>query len=280
MKVSVIGASGYAGGELLRLLLNHPSCEIESVTSQRYSEEPVYRVHPNLRGTTSLKFEKNLPDNMKQSEIIFTALPHGKSSDTVSTLIDQGKRIVDLSADFRLKDPSDYETYYGYKHNHPSLLEKSVYGLPELHREEIMSADLVSVPGCMATASILGLAPIITEQLVDPSKIVVDSKIGSSGAGVSPTLASHHAERSEGVRPYKATNHRHIGEISPRDNSRVLQTEHRKEGCLESLQGPLWRRTIRSNGIGQPWPVWASQSKGEPGDQLLRHWLRTGPPRR
>ena len=213
MKVSIIGGSGYAGGELLRLLLNHPSCEIESVTSQRYSEEPVYRVHPNLRGTTSLKFEKNLPDNMKQSEIIFTALPHGKSSDTVSTLIDQGKRIVDLSADFRLKDPSSYETYYGYKHNHLSLLEKSVYGLPELHREEIRRADLVSVPGCMATASILGLAPIITEQLVDPSKIVVDSKIGSSGAGVSPTLASHHAERSEGVRPYKATNHRHIGEI-------------------------------------------------------------------
>jgi [amino group carrier protein]-6-phospho-L-2-aminoadipate/5-phospho-L-glutamate reductase len=213
LKVSVIGASGYAGGELLRLLLNHPSCEIESVTSQRYSGEPVYRVHPNLRGTTALKFDKNSSANMRDSEVVFTALPHGKSSDVVSALLEKGKRIVDLSADFRLKNPSDYETYYGYRHNHLSVLEKSVYGLPELHRQEIRKADLVSVPGCMATASILGLAPIVREQLVDPFKIVVDSKIGSSGAGVSPTLASHHSERSEGVRPYKATNHRHIAEI-------------------------------------------------------------------
>jgi len=213
LKVSVIGASGYAGGELLRLLLNHPSCEIQSVTSQRYAGEPVYRVHPNLRGSTSLKFETNSPDHVQESDVIFTALPHGKSSEMVSSLVGQGKRVVDLSADFRLKNPTDYETYYGYKHNHTSLLEKAVYGLPELHREKIKDATLVSVPGCMATASILGLVPLVREQLVDPSRIVVDSKIGSSGAGVSPTLASHHSERSEGVRPYKATGHRHIGEI-------------------------------------------------------------------
>ena len=213
MKVSVIGASGYAGGELLRLLLDHPSCEIESVTSKRYAGEPVYRVHPNLRGITSLKFDTNSPDHLQSSDVVFSALPHGKSSATVSSLIVQGKKVVDLSADFRLKNPTDYETYYGYKHDQTSLLGKSVYGLPELHRDEIKKAELVSVPGCMATASILALAPLVREQLVEPTRIIVDSKIGSSGAGVSPTLASHHSERSEGVRPYKATSHRHIAEI-------------------------------------------------------------------
>ncbi len=213
MKVSVIGASGYTGGELLRLLLNHPSCEIESVTSQRYSGEPVYRVHPNLRGITSLKFDSSSKEKMRDSQVVFTALPHGKSSETVFTLLEQGKKVVDLSADFRLKNPADYEKYYGYNHRRPALLEESVYGLPELHRDEIRKAELVAVPGCMATASILGLAPIVEERLVDPTTLVVDSKIGSSGAGASPTLASHHSERSEGVRPYKITNHRHIAEI-------------------------------------------------------------------
>ncbi len=194
---------------------------------------------------------------MRESEVVFTALPHGKSADTVSALLEHGKKIIDLSADFRLKDPSDYETYYGYKHNHSSLLAESVYGLPELHREEIKKADLVSVPGCMATASILGLAPIIAQHLVDISKIVVDSKIGSSGAGVNPTLASHHSERSEGVRPYKVTTHRHIGEIEQElsaitdEDIKISFTPHAVDmvrGVLATIH-PFTRQTLEKRDV-------------------------------
>jgi LysW-gamma-L-alpha-aminoadipyl-6-phosphate/LysW-L-glutamyl-5-phosphate reductase len=213
LKVSVLGASGYAGGELLRLLSNHPACEIEHITSKRYAGEPVYRVHPNLRGTSELKFEDYSSDTVSGSDIVFAALPHGRSAELVSGLVEKGKKVIDLSADFRLKDSRAYEEYYGYKHVREDLLEKSVYGLPELHRKELRTAGLVSVPGCMATASILSLAPLVASELIDTEKVVVDAKIGSSGAGVSPTLASHHSERSEGVRPYKTVSHRHIAEI-------------------------------------------------------------------
>jgi N-acetyl-gamma-glutamyl-phosphate/LysW-gamma-L-alpha-aminoadipyl-6-phosphate reductase len=148
-----------------------------------------------------------------KSEVVFTALPHGKSIDVVPQLLDRGLRVVDLAADFRLKDPATYKEYYELAHTRPDLLGKSVYGLPELHREQIRSSQLVSVPGCMATAAILSLAPIVDNHLIDLEKIVIDAKIGSSGAGVNPTEASHHAERSGGVRPYKVVGHRHIAEI-------------------------------------------------------------------
>lgn len=208
-----MGGSGYVGGELLRLLFSHPSVELETVTSRRYEGEPLYRVHPNLRGITSIKFQEDNTDSIAHSDVVFVALPHGKSLEVVPRLLEGGVRVIDLTADFRLKDPAAYEEYYGYTHKFPELLEKSVYGLPELHKDEIKKAQLVSVPGCMATAAILGLAPIVNDGWIDQSKIVVDAKIGSSGAGVSPTLASHHSERSGGVRPYKVTGHRHIAEV-------------------------------------------------------------------
>ncbi len=214
MKVSVMGGSGYVGGELLRLLISHPECELQSVSSQRHAEEPLYRVHPNLRGLTSLKFQKtDLESVAEKSEVVFTALPHGTSLAVIPTLLERGLKVIDLTADFRLKDPKAYEKYYGYEHQHPELLKKAAYGLPELHREEIKKSQLVSVPGCMATAAILGLKPITANGWLDMSKVVIDAKIGSSGAGVNPTIATHHSERSDGVRPYKVTGHRHIAEI-------------------------------------------------------------------
>jgi N-acetyl-gamma-glutamyl-phosphate/LysW-gamma-L-alpha-aminoadipyl-6-phosphate reductase len=148
-----------------------------------------------------------------KSEIVFTALPHGKSLNVVPQLLERGLKVIDLSADFRLKDPRGYKEYYGFKHSRPDLLEKSIYGLPELHRDKIRTSRLVSVPGCMATAAILSLAPIIINSWVDLDKIVVDAKIGSSGAGVNPTTATHHSERTGGVRPYKVVGHRHIAEM-------------------------------------------------------------------
>jgi N-acetyl-gamma-glutamyl-phosphate/LysW-gamma-L-alpha-aminoadipyl-6-phosphate reductase len=212
--VSVLGGSGYVGGELLRLLFSHPNCELQIVSSQRYAGEPIYRVHPNLRGLTTIKFQKvDLEAVAAKSDVVFTALPHGKSVEVVPEFLERGLKVVDLTADFRLKDPSAYKEYYAFEHRYPDLLEKAVYGLPELHREEIRNSQLVAVPGCMATAAILSLAPIIDSGLVDTGRIVIDAKIGSSGAGVSPTIATHHSERSDSVRPYKVTGHRHIAEI-------------------------------------------------------------------
>jgi len=212
--VSVMGGSGYVGGELLRLLISHPDCQLQAVTSRRNAGDPLYRVHPNLRGLTSLTFqEENIETVAAKSEVVFTALPHGKSIDVVPKLLERGLQVVDLAADFRLKDPTAYKEYYGFEHGSRALLATSVYGLPEFHREEIKTAKLVSVPGCMATAAILSLGPIVGSGLISLDRIVIDAKIGSSGAGVNPTAASHHSERTGGVRPYKTVGHRHIAEV-------------------------------------------------------------------
>ena len=214
MKVGVIGASGYAGGELLRLLLPHPEAEVTIATSRRFAGEYVYMIHPNLRGITPLKFTPM--DNatlVEECDVVFCATPHGVSQNFVPELLDQGVKVVDLGADFRLKDPAAYPEWYGWENKHPELLEKAVFGLPELHRDEMKGADLVACVGCMAGASILALAPIVKEDLVDTDRIVIDVKIGSSGGGSNPTQASHHPERFGGLRPYKVVGHRHIAEI-------------------------------------------------------------------
>jgi len=212
--VSVMGGSGYVGGELLRFLVSHPSSELQIITSRQHAGDPLFRVHPNLRGITDLRFQKeDLEAVAAKSELVFTALPHGKSINVIPQLLERGLKVVDLAADFRLKDQAMYEEYYQYTHARPDLLQKSAYGLPELHRSEINESQLVSVPGCMATAAILSLAPIVTNSWVDLDRIVIDTKIGSSGAGVSPTTASHHSERAGGVRPYKVAGHRHIAEV-------------------------------------------------------------------
>jgi N-acetyl-gamma-glutamyl-phosphate/LysW-gamma-L-alpha-aminoadipyl-6-phosphate reductase len=214
LKIGIIGGTGYVGGELLRLLLLHPQAEVTMVTSRQSAGEYVFNVHPNLRGLTQLKFvPQDMNELQKNCDLIFTATPHGGSVNLVPKLLEAGLKVIDMSADFRLKNPADYETYYGWKHAHLEMLEEAVYGLPELHREEIKKATLVACPGCEATAAILGLAPIVKAELIDKDKIVVDLKIGSSGGGSKPTIASHHPERFGGVRPYKVVGHRHIAEV-------------------------------------------------------------------
>ena len=214
MRIGIIGGSGYVGSELLRLLILHPQVEVTMVTSRQSVGEYVFNVHPNLRGMTQLKFvPQDMAELQKNCDLIFTATPHGGSVTLVPKLLEAGLKVIDMSADFRLKNPVDYETYYGWKHAHPEMLKEAVYGLPELHREEIKNAKLVACPGCEATAAILGLAPIVKAGLVDEDKIVVDLKVGSSGGGSKPSSASHHPERSSGVRPYKVVGHRHIAEV-------------------------------------------------------------------
>jgi len=214
VRIGIIGGSGYVGGELLRLLLLHPLVEVTMVTSRQNVGEYIFNVHPNLRGLTQLKFvSQDISELQKNCDVLFTATPHGGSVNLVPKLLATGLKVIDMSADFRLKTPLNYEAYYGWKHAYPEMLKEAVYGLPELHREEIKNAQLVACPGCMATSAILGLAPIIKAGLVDSDKIVVDLKVGSSGGGSKPTSGSHHPERFSGVRPYQVTGHRHIAEV-------------------------------------------------------------------
>jgi N-acetyl-gamma-glutamyl-phosphate/LysW-gamma-L-alpha-aminoadipyl-6-phosphate reductase len=214
MRIGIIGGSGYVGSELLRLLLMHPQVEVTMVTSRQSAGEFIFNAHPNLRGLTQLKFvPQDMAELQKNCDIVFTATPHGGSVNLVPKLLEAGLKVIDMSADFRLKNPADYETYYGWTHAHPEMLKEAAYGLPELHREEIKKAKLVACPGCEATAAILGLAPIVKAGLIEKDKIVVDIKVGSSGGGSKPTVASHHPERFGGVRPYKVVGHRHIAEV-------------------------------------------------------------------
>jgi len=214
MRLGILGGSGYAGGELLRLLLHHPEAEISTVTSRRFVGEFIHMVHPNLRGITKLRFSPlNMGELVEQCDLIFCATPHGTSKELVPDFYDKGVKVIDLSADFRLKEPAGYTEWYGWAHTNAELLEKAVYGLPEIHREEIRKADLVACPGCMAGASILALAPVVKAGIIDETRIVVDVKIGSSGGGNEPRLASHHPERFGGLRPYNVVGHRHTAEV-------------------------------------------------------------------
>ena len=214
MRVGVVGASGYVGGEMLRLLVSHPKVEIAMVTSRQYAGEYVSRIHPSLKGFIDLTFSELDYDKLSDKcDIVFTAVPHGTATEIVKALYDRGMKIIDLSADYRLHNPSDYEKWYGWQHPHPELLSKSVFGVPEIHREEIKTAQLVSCPGCMAVTSLLGLYPLVKRNIIDTEHIIVDSKIGSSGAGAGSVAGTHHAMRSGVIRPYKPAKHRHTGEI-------------------------------------------------------------------
>jgi N-acetyl-gamma-glutamyl-phosphate/LysW-gamma-L-alpha-aminoadipyl-6-phosphate reductase len=220
LRIGIIGGSGYVGGELLRLLLMHPQVEVTMVTSRQVVGEYVFNVHPNLRGLTQLKFvPMDIAELQKNCDLVFTATPHGGSVNLVPKLLEAGLKVIDMSADFRLKNPADYEKWYGWKHSNPKLLKEAAYGMPELHREEIKNARLVACPGCMASATIFALIPIIKTGLVDTAHIVADLKVGSSGGGSKPTAASHHPERFGGVRPYKVIMHRHIGEVEQELNA-------------------------------------------------------------
>ena len=220
MRIGLIGGSGYVGGELLRLLIMHPQAEVTMVTSRQVVGEYVFNSHPNLRGLTQLKFvPMDIAELQKNCDLVFTATPHGGSVNLVPKLLEAGLKVIDMSADFRLKNPDDYEKWYGWKHTHPELLKEAAYGLPELHRDEIKKARIVACPGCMATATMLPLVPIVKAGLVENKRIVADLKVGSSGGGSKPTVASHHPERFGGVRPYKVVGHRHIAEVEQELNA-------------------------------------------------------------
>ena len=212
IKASIVGGSGYAGGEVLRLLLDHPEVEVGQATSESHLGEYVYQQHPNLRKRTLLKFSSR--SMLEPCDVLFLALPHGQAQKEIEHYAGIAPKIVDLSADFRLKDMGLYKKYYEGEHAAPGWIGKFVYGLPELHRAEMQSASYVSGVGCNATATILALIPLVKNNLIDPAKpVIVDIKVGSSEGGQSPNPGSHHPERSSVVRPFSAYGHRHTAEV-------------------------------------------------------------------
>jgi N-acetyl-gamma-glutamyl-phosphate/LysW-gamma-L-alpha-aminoadipyl-6-phosphate reductase len=212
VRVSVIGGSGYAGGEVVRLLLDHPEAELQQVTSERNAGKFIRSVHPNLRKRTDMKFVSI--DALERCDVLFVALPHGVAMGKMESLREKAEIIIDLSADFRLNDPIGYPKWYARDHSLPHLLNDFIYGIPELHREEIRRGNLISSAGCMATTSILGLYPLFRAGVVDLNKpVTIEAKTGSSGSGGAPGLGSHHPERSGAMRSFKPTGHRHSAEI-------------------------------------------------------------------
>jgi N-acetyl-gamma-glutamyl-phosphate reductase len=214
MRVAVIGASGYTGLELLRILLRHPEFEIAVVTSEQRAGIPVGEAFPSLRGLTDLVFESNQPAQIaKRVDLVFTALPHAASAPTVAALREAGVRVLDLSADFRLRDVETYRSWYG-EHKAAELLESAVYGLPELYRESLRKTALVAVPGCYPTSVLLPLVPFLREGLVETSGIIADSKSGVSGAGRKLDEGLLFAELDGNCKSYKVGNqHRHVPEM-------------------------------------------------------------------
>lgn len=214
LNVAIIGGSGYTGGELLRLLVNHPRVKINVVTSEQSAGRHVHEIFPNLGGCIDNIFERlDLDKVARMADLIFLALPAGGSAEPASKLVRMGKGVIDLGPDFRLKTAEAYKSWYHGEHPHPELLKESVYGLPEINRGEIRRAKLIANPGCYPTSIILGLAPLIKRGLILENQIVIDAKSGVSGAGRSPSLPYHFPEVNEGVEAYKLGTHRHIPEI-------------------------------------------------------------------
>ncbi|UCH38010.1 MAG: N-acetyl-gamma-glutamyl-phosphate reductase [Candidatus Bathyarchaeota archaeon] len=276
MRVGIIGGSGYTGGELLRILALHPSVNITAVVSRRYAGEYVFRAQPNLRKQTRMKFLPLDTEYLRENcDIVFTATPHGSTVDIVSKLLEAEVTVIDMSADFRLKNPADYNRWYGWTHQRIELLDEAVYGLPELHREEIKNARLIACPGCNATVIILGLAPLIKEGMIEENRIIVDGKVGSSGAGITPSLATHHPERFGGVRAYSVLGHRHIAEVEQELNfvSKTPVTVAFTPHAVNMVRGIL--ATIHTFpkeklDIRDIWRVYRSFFKNEPFIRLIR----------
>lgn len=214
IKASIIGATGYTGVELVRILSCHPQVELAVLTTQSYVGEQIEELYPSLKGKVEITCSpQDTAQVVGESDVIFVALPHGHSVPVVQEAVERGKKVVDLGADFRFRQAGVYEEWYQVKHEAPELSAQAVYGLPELYRDQIKKASVVANPGCYPTASILALAPAVKAGLVDPNTIIIDAKSGVSGAGRKASLITHFGEANENVNPYGVASHRHTPEI-------------------------------------------------------------------
>ena len=213
IRVGIYGGSGYTGLELMRILLRHPGVQVAGLTSRKFKGQPLSDTYPLFEGLTDIRFIDASPEELAgMADVIFMATPHGEAMAVAPAFVAAGKKVIDLSADFRLRDLDVFAAWY-HKHTAPDLMKRAVYGLPELYREEVKKADLVANPGCYVTSAILALAPALREKVIDPSTIIVDSKSGVSGAGRDPVIGSLFCEVDEGFKAYKVNGHRHGPEI-------------------------------------------------------------------
>ncbi|PRX96505.1 N-acetyl-gamma-glutamyl-phosphate reductase [Allonocardiopsis opalescens] len=268
----VAGGAGYIGGELIRLLLGHPRVEFAGASSATLAGRRIDGAHPNLRGLTDASFTE--PGRLPRCDVLFTAAPHTRAMAAVREHLDTGAVVIDLSGDFRLRDPGEYERYYGVPHTEPELLDGFVSGLPELHRAEIATADRISVPGCMATAAILALHPLVRSGLAvgEPR---VDARTGSSGSGAS---AAHntHAERSGALRVYAPLGHRHEAEIRQALGRPVRMTVT-GIGAVRGVQVLCWTRLAPGAGPREVRAAYRTRYAAEPFVRVVA--ARRGPHR-
>lgn len=213
INVGIVGATGYVGNELMRILLHHPNSKIVSITSQSYAGQKYGEIFESFRHIDLICEEENIGEMADRCDVIFLALPHGVASKMVSADILAKTVIIDLGADYRLKDAATYEKWYENEHYSKELLEQAVYGLCEINREDIRGKRLIANPGCFTTCSILALYPLVKEGIIDPGSIVIDAKTGISGAGRGVTMGSMFCEVNENIRAYKIASHRHTPEI-------------------------------------------------------------------
>lgn len=270
---SIVGGSGYAGGELVRLLLGHPNVQIQQVTSERQAGKFVRSMHPNLRGRTDLTFSPMA--SLEPVDVLFLCTPHGVTMGKIDEFLPKANVVIDLSADFRLRNPDDYPKWYGHAHTKPELLKEFVYGIPELHREEMREARYIASAGCNATAAILALWPLAKAGVLDPAMpVVIESKTGSSGAGGESGLASHHPERSGVIRSFKPTAHRHSAEVI-----QELTVDGRVPPIAMSVTSVEAVRGILATGhafLKEPledkdlWKIFRSAYKGEPFIRIVK----------
>ena len=269
LQVSIIGGSGYVGGELLRLLLAHPNVEVAQVTSERLVGKPVTTTHPNLRSRSALHYvpaEKVVP-----CDVLFLALPHGSAATRIEAFAALAPKIVDCSADFRLRDAAAYARWYGEPHPNPEWLGRFVYGLPELHREAIKHASYVSGVGCNATATNLALLPLARAGLIDTNRdIVIEVKVGSSEGGAQASDSSHHPERAGAVRSFAPTGHRHTAEVQ---QELGLERVHLSITSVELVRGALaTAHVFAPNAVAEKdlWRAYRAAYNQEPFVRIVR----------
>lgn len=213
IKVGIVGGTGYTGVELLRLLAQHPQVELRAITSRGDAGVSVATMFPSLRGRVALSFVAPQVGNLEDCDVVFFATPNGVAMEQAKILLDAGVRVIDLAADFRIKDPAEWEKWYGMKHAAPELIAEAVYGLPEVNREKIRSARLLANPGCYPTAVQLGLLPLVESGWVDTDHLIADAKSGVSGAGRKAEVHTLFSEASDNFKAYGVPGHRHLPEI-------------------------------------------------------------------
>ncbi|MHB1294879.1 MAG: N-acetyl-gamma-glutamyl-phosphate reductase [Anaerolineae bacterium] len=278
IKASIIGGSGYAGGELLRLLLEHPQVEISQVTSESNAGHFVHSTHPNLRKRTDLKYVS--ASTLQSCDVLFVALPHGQAMTRIEEFSKLATHVIDLSADFRLRDTALYEKWYDGPHKAPAWLNYFCYGLPEINRKAIAASDCVSGVGCNATASILALWPLFQADLIDVDRgVIVEVKAGSSESGATPGASSHHPDRSHAVRSFAPTGHRHTAEvIQALTRNGMAPAVHMSVTSIELVRGVLAtahvfvKEALRAEGLDlrEIWKAYRAAYSAEPFVRIVR----------